>query len=67
MGTTLGHKYRWHAATENIAGMQLPKYRWHATTGVAHDNWSCSIQPEIFTHQNFTRAGIRSRIGSLRV
>ena len=34
---------------------------------LAHDNWRCSIQPEIFTHQNFAWAGIRSRFDSGRV
>ena len=31
---------------------------WRALCLLAHDNWRCSIQPEIFTHQNFARAGI---------
>ena len=26
---------------------------WRALCLLAHDNWRCSIQPEIFTHQNF--------------
>ena len=34
---------------------------------LAHDNWRCSMQPEIFTHQNFAQAGIRSRVDSGRV
>ena len=34
---------------------------------IAHDNWRCSIQPEIFTHQNFAGVGIRSRFDSGRV
>ena len=33
---------------------------WRALCLLAHDIWRCSIQPEIFTHQNFARAGIRS-------
>ena len=40
---------------------------WRALCLLAHDNWRCSIQPEIFTHQNFARAGIRSRFDSGRV
>ena len=27
--------------------------QWKALCLFAHDNWRCSIQPEIFTHQNF--------------
>ena len=40
---------------------------WRALCLLAHDNWRCSIQPEIFTHQNFAWAGIRSRFDSGRV
>ena len=29
---------------------------WRALCLLAHDNWRCSIQPEIFTHQNFAWA-----------
>ena len=37
---------------------------WRALCLLAHDNWRWSTQPEIFTHQNFAWAGIRSRFDS---
>ena len=37
---------------------------WRALCLLAHDNWRCSIQSEIFTHQNFSQADIRSRVDS---
>ena len=40
---------------------------WRALCLLAHDNRRCSIQPEIFTHQNFAQAGIRSRFDNGRV
>ena len=40
---------------------------WRALCLLAHDNWRCCIQPEIFTHQHFARAGVRSRVDSGRV
>ena len=30
---------------------------WRALYLLAHDNWRCSIQPEIFTHQNLPEQG----------
>ena len=29
---------------------------WRALCLLAHDNWRCSIQPEIITHQDFARS-----------
>ena len=40
---------------------------WRALCLLTHDNWRCSIQPEIFTYQNFAWAGIRSQFDSGRI
>ena len=37
---------------------------WRALCLLAHGNPKCNIQSETFTHQNFARAGIRSRVDS---
>ena len=60
--------YWWAHHVYNVASHPQTSERlachWRELCLLAHDNWRCSIQPEIFTHQNFARAGIRSRLDS---
>ena len=43
----------WRSSKGYVAGSH-----WRTLCLLAHDKGGCSIQPEIFAHQKFARAGI---------
>ena len=49
-----------HTFPINFPHLQLVHFPYESRTPLFTGNWRCSIQPEIFTHQNCVRAGIRT-------